>query len=99
VREFRGWVYILTNRANGTPRIGVTSDLVRRVFEQRAGLMEGFSRRYGLKRPRHFERHEDVRAAIQREKNIRHWSRARKVGLILRANPQWLDPCYEIVKR
>ena len=77
--------------------VGVTSDLVRRVFEHREAVRGGFSARYGLKRLVCFERHEDIRAAIQREKNIKHWSRAWKVALILRMNPEWRDLYDEIV--
>ncbi len=86
-----GWVYILTNRPNGTLYVGVTSDLARRVWEHRDGVADGFTRRYGLKRLVYAERHEDIQTAIQREKNLKHWSRAWKVRLILAANPEWND--------
>ncbi len=94
VHEWRmrgGWVYILTNRPNGTLYVGVTSDLARRVWEHREGAAEGFSKRYGLKRLVYAERHDDIRSAIQREKTIKHWPRAWKVALILEANPAWDD--------
>jgi putative endonuclease len=86
-----GWVYIMTNRPNGTLYVGVTSNLPRRVWEHREGVTEGFTRRYGLKRLVYVERHDDIRAAIQREKNLKHWPRARKVRLILETNPAWDD--------
>ncbi len=86
-----GWVYIMTNRPNGTLYVGVTSDLVRRVWEHRAGVAEGFARRYGLRRLVYAERHDDICTAIQREKNLKHWPRAWKVRLILDANPGWED--------
>ncbi len=86
-----GWVYVMTNLPNGTLYVGVTSDLARRVWEYRQGVADGFTKRYGLKRLVFVERHEDIRAAIQREKNIKHWSRAWKVRLILAANPDWSD--------
>jgi len=86
-----GWVYMMTNRPNGTLYVGVTSDLARRAWEHRDGLIAGFSKRYGLKRLVWFERHDDIRAAIQRETNIKHWSRAWKVRLIVAANPDWID--------
>lgn len=82
-----GWVYILTNRPNGTLYVGVTSDLIRRVWQHREGFVDGFTKQYGLKRLVHFERYEDIRTAIQREKNLKHWSRAWKIQLILAANP------------
>jgi putative endonuclease len=86
-----GYVYILTNRPNGILYVGVTSDLVRRVFEHRSGFVGGFTKRYGLKRLVYFERFDDIRDAIQREHNIKHWSRARKVRMIVVDNPEWND--------
>jgi putative endonuclease len=85
-----GWVYIVTNRPNGTLYIGVTSDLARRAWEHREGVAEG-SKRYGLKILVYAERHDDIRTAIQRERNLKHWSRAWKVRLILADNPDWND--------
>jgi putative endonuclease len=84
-----GWVYIVTNRPNGTLYVGVTSDLARRAWEHREGVAEGFTKRYRLKRLVYAERHDDIRAAIQREKNLKHWSRTWKVRLILADNPDW----------
>ena len=86
-----GWVYILTNRPNGTLYIGVTADLPRRIWEHREGLVEGFTKRYGLKMLVYAEHHEDIRTAIQRETTMKHWSRAWKVKLILENNPDWID--------
>ena len=86
-----GWVYIMTNQPNGTLYVGVTSDLARRAWEHREGVVEGFTKQYGLKRLVFVERHEDIVSAIQREKNLKHWSRAWKVKLILAANPNWDD--------
>jgi putative endonuclease len=86
-----GWVYIMTNRPNGTLYLGVTSELVRRVWEHREGVANGFTKRYGLKRLVWFERHEDIRTGIQREKTMKHWPRAWKVRLIVAANPEWDD--------
>ena len=59
-----GWVYIMTNRPNGTLYVGVTSDLARRVWEHREGVADGFTKKYGLKRLIYAERHEDIRTAI-----------------------------------
>ena len=86
-----GWVYIVTNRPNGTLYVGVTSDLARRAHEHRTAAIAGFTKRYGLKRLVYVESHQDIRAAIQREKVLKHWTRARKVRLILAVNPQWDD--------
>jgi putative endonuclease len=90
-KEYGGWVYVMTNRPNGTLYVGVTSNLARRIWEHREGVIDGFTQQYNLKRLVFAERHEDIRAAIQREKNIKHWSRAWKVTLIETMNPRWND--------
>ena len=89
-----GYVYILSNRPNGILYVGVTSDLVRRVFEHRSGFVDGFTKRYGLKRLVYFERFD----AIQREHNIKHWSRTWKIRTIIAANPNW-DDLYPTITR
>ena len=86
-----GWIYIMTNRSNGTLYVGVTSDIRRRVSEHKAGIADGFTRKYGLHRLVYAERHEGILSAIQREMNIKHWPRAWKVRLIGRDNPEWDD--------
>jgi putative endonuclease len=88
------WVYIMTNRPNGTLYVGTTTDLPRRAWEHRTGVAEGFTKQYGLHRLVYAERHDNILAAKQREMNIKHWPRARKVQLILRDNPDW-DELYE----
>ena len=93
-----GWVYIMTSRPNGILYTGVTSDLGRRAWEHREGLAKGFTQRYGLKRLVYTEFFEDIRDAIQREKNMKHYSRAWKVGLILEANRDCGD-LYEDLNR
>ncbi|MGA8412526.1 MAG: GIY-YIG nuclease family protein [Xanthobacteraceae bacterium] len=86
-----GWIYILTNRPNGTLYIGVTSNLIQRVWQHREGVVPGFTKRYGLKRLVYFEAYDDISVAIQREKNVKHWPRTWKVRLILASNPKWRD--------
>jgi putative endonuclease len=93
-----GYIYILTNRPNGILYVGVTNDLIRRVFEHRSGYVKGFTSRYGLKRLVYFEGFENIRTAIQREHNIKHWPRAWKVRLIVGDNPAWDDLYDTIVK-
>jgi len=85
------WVYIMTNRPNGTLYTGVTSNLPRRAWEHREGIVEGFTKRYGLKRLVYAELHADIQLAIQREHNMKHWPRTWKVRLILAANSTWAD--------
>jgi putative endonuclease len=89
-----GYVYFLTNRPNAILYVGVTSDLIKRVYQHRIGATAGFTKRYGLKRLVYFEVFDDIRSAIQREHNIKHWSRTWKVRLILANNPKW-DDLYE----
>ena len=89
-----GWVYLLTNRPNGVLYVGVTDNLIRRVWEHREGVVDGFTKRYGLKRLIYFEGYDDIRDARRREQNLKHYSRAWKVRLILLNNPKW-DDLYE----
>jgi putative endonuclease len=86
-----GWVYIVTNKPNGTLYVGVTSNIARRAWEHREGLVDGFTKRYDLKRLVYAERHEEIQLAIQREKTIKHWPRQWKVNLIRDINPSWND--------
>jgi len=86
-----GWVYIMTNRPNGTLYVGVTADLPRRFWEHRQGAADGFTKKYDLKRLVYAEPHDTIEAAIQREKNIKHWPRKWKVRLILDTNPDCDD--------
>jgi putative endonuclease len=92
------WVYILASHAGGTLYVGVTNNLIRRIFEHREGLAEGFTKRYGIKRLVYFENHGTAQAAIQREKNIKHWLREWKIDLIVSMNPDWRDLYDEIVR-
>ena len=94
MRRGGGWVYIMTNRPNGTLYLGVTSDIVRRAWEHREGLVEGFTKRYRLTCLVYAERHDEIAAAIQRERTMKHWPRAWKVNLIVAQNPSW-DDLYE----
>jgi putative endonuclease len=89
-----GWVYIMTNRRNGTLYIGVTNDVGRRAYEHRIGQALGFTKKYGLTRLIFMEHYEDISDAIHRERMLKRWPRARKVRLIEQANPTW-DDLYE----
>lgn len=87
----RYYVYILASRRNGTLYIGVTNNLVRRVWEHRKGLIDGFTKQYGVTRLVHFELLDDVRWAIHREKRLKKWKREWKVNLIQETNVEWDD--------
>ncbi|WP_374571898.1 GIY-YIG nuclease family protein [Phenylobacterium sp.] len=84
-------VYLMADRYRGTLHVGVTSQLARRVWEHREGLYRGFTRTYGLKRLVWYEPHEEMTAAIQREKSLKRWPRQWKINLIERDNPHWND--------
>ena len=81
----------MTNQRNGILYVGVTSNLPRRAFEHRQGLVDRFTKRHGLKRLVYAEHFDDIGNAIQRETTIRHWPRAWKVRLIHSVNPEWND--------
>jgi putative endonuclease len=85
------WVYFMTNRRNGTLYCGVTSNLPRRAWEHREGLIDGFTKEHALKKLVYYEHHDSIRNAIEREKNIKHWPRAWKVRLVHAMNPEWED--------
>jgi putative endonuclease len=84
-------VYILASKRNGTLYTGVTSDVVRRVWQHKTGELDGFTKRYGVKRLVYLEMHETMEVAIRREKQIKVWKRAWKIALIEHENPSWRD--------
>ena len=89
--EFSPTVHILASSRNGTLYIGVTSDLVKRVFQHRTGAFKGFSAKYTIHRLVWFEQHATMEHAIQREKRLKKWDRAWKLRLIEERNPDWRD--------
>lgn len=84
-------VYILASQYNGTLYIGVTSNLPQRIFQHREGLVEGFSKKYGIKTLVYVEIFEDMLSAIAREKSLKSITRAKKITLIESVNPSWED--------
>ncbi len=84
-------VYILANKRNGTLYIGVTSDLVKRIWEHKNKMLEGFTMRYGVHQLVWYELHESMESAILQEKRLKDWKRAWKLELIERSNPDWQD--------
>jgi len=81
------WVYILASGIGGTLYIGVTNNLVRRIYEHRKGFVPGFAKRYEVHRLVYYEPHTDIEAAIRREKRLKSWNRAWKIRLIEKLNP------------
>ena len=89
MRERQPCVYILASKRNGTLYIGVTSDLMGRVWEHKNDLVEGFTKKYGVHQLMYFEMLEDMASAIQREKELKKWNRDWKIQLIEKDNPEW----------
>jgi putative endonuclease len=89
--SFQPAVYLLANKTRGTLYIGVTSDLVRRLYQHRFGDFPGFTSRYQLHRLVHFELFGTMELAIAREKQLKNWHRPWKINLIEAANPDWRD--------
>ena len=85
------YVYIMASQPNGTLYVGMTNDLVRRVYEHKTDVVDGFTNRYQVHRLVYFEQTEDVRSAIQRERNLKRWNRDWKIALIEEHNPDWHD--------
>jgi putative endonuclease len=90
-------VYILASKRNGTLYIGVTSDLVKRIWEHRENMVEGFIKRYNVHILVWYELHESMESAITREKRLKNWKRNWKLELIENSNPKWLDLYLTIV--
>ena len=90
-------VYILANQPNGTLYIGVTSDLIKRVWQHREGLADGFTKKYGVKILVWYEQHETMESAIGKEKAMKKWLRKWKLETIEKSNPRWLDLWPEII--
>ena len=85
------FVYILTSGIGGTLYIGVTNDLIRRVFEHKGKFVRGFTKHYDVVRLVYYEQFDDIEQAILREKRLKKWNRAWKVRLIEEKNPNWVD--------
>src|SRR3990167_7822962 len=91
------YVYILASRKNGTLYIGVTSDLVKRVYEHKNDMIDGFTKKYKVHKLVHYEETSDIESAIVREKRMKKWNRQWKVDLIKASNPQWRDLYFDLV--
>ncbi len=85
------YVYILANKRNGTLYIGVTSDLVQRIWQHKNKMVQGFTNKYNVDRLVYYETHYNAESAITREKQMKKWRRAWKIRLIEEKNPDWND--------
>ena len=84
-------VYLLASARNGTLYVGVTSDLVKRIYEHKHGMADGFTKKYAVKMLVWFEMSSDITAAVTREKQIKKWNRLWKLRLVDQSNPEWRD--------
>jgi len=91
------YVYILASRRNGTLYIGITNSLLRRVYEHKEGLINGFTKKYDVNNLVYYEQFDDVNSAIQFEKKLKKWNRKWKLDLIEKENPEWKD-LYENIR-
>jgi len=85
------YVYILTNKSNNVLYIGVTNDLIRRIFEHKSKVVEGFTKKYNLRKLVYYETTNNIESAINREKQLKNWHRDWKMNLIDHFNPDWKD--------
>ena len=91
------YVYIITNKFNSTLYTGITSDLVKRIYEHKYGVIDSFASKYKLAKLVYYETHEEINEAIKKEKQLKRWHKEWKVELIEKANSHWDDLYYEIV--
>ena len=94
--DFQPTVYLLASHRNGALYAGVTSNLMRRLHQHREGLIDGFTKEYGVRRLVWFEQHATMDEAIVREKRIKKWNRAWKIRLLTESNPDWRDLAIEL---
>ena len=94
----KAYTYILASQRNGTLYVGVTSDLIKRIYEHKNNIIKGFTSKYNVKNLVYYEIFSDISEAIKREKEIKGWRRDRKIAIIEKDNPEWGDLYEEIIK-
>ncbi|MBA7563118.1 hypothetical protein ES708_04771 [subsurface metagenome] len=95
--ENRYYIYILASKRNGTLYTGVTSNLIKRIYEHKNNLIEGFTKKYNIHNLVYYEITEDVNSAIAKEKQLKRWKRNWKIELIEKNNPEWKDLYFELI--
>ena len=93
----KSYVYILCSKRNGTLYIGVTSDLIKRIWQHKNKVIEGFTKKYNVNKLCYFETFNDITMAINREKELKKLRRQEKLDLIEIHNPEWIDLYYELI--
>jgi len=91
MKTTQSYIYILSNKKNGTLYIGVTSDLIKRIYEHKQKIIDGFSKQYSLDKLVYYEVISDITTAIKREKQLKNWNRSWKIELIEKENSEWHD--------
>ena len=91
------YIYILASKRNGTLYIGVTSDLVKRAYEHKNNIIDGFSKKYNIHKLVYYETTNDIESAIRREKQLKKWNRKWKLEIIEKNNPEWKDLYFELI--
>ncbi|HLA50700.1 MAG TPA: GIY-YIG nuclease family protein [Thermodesulfobacteriota bacterium] len=91
------YVYILASKRNGTLYIGVTSNLIKRIYEHKNNLVDGFTQKYNVHNLVYYEITEDIHSAIKREKQLKKWKRNWEISLIEKRNTEWNDLYYELM--
>jgi len=91
------YVYLLASKKNGTLYLGVTSNLIKRVYEHKNNLVSGFTQKYKIQNLVYYETTDDINSAITREKQLKKWKRAWKIELIEKNNPGWRDLYFELI--
>ncbi len=91
------YVYILSSKKNGTLYVGVTSNLIKRVYEHKQEVIKGFSKKYTVHNLAFFEQTNNIIEALNREKQLKNWNRRWKLNLIEKENPEWIDLFYHIL--
>lgn len=93
----KGYTYILFSKKNGTLYVGVTSNLAKRVWEHKNKFVEGFTKQYNVDKLGYYEVFDDIEKAIEREKSLKKFGRKKKLDIIEKYNPEWIDLYYEII--
>jgi putative endonuclease len=93
------YVYILASKKNGTLYIGLTNNLLKRIYEHKNNIIEGFTKKYSVHNLVYYEKHNDINRAISREKQMKKWERQWKINLIQKSNPEWKDLYYDLVNQ
>lgn len=97
IKTMSAYTYILFNKKNGTLYVGVTSDLVKRVYQHKNKVVEGFTKKYDIDKLGYYEVFDNIETAIEREKQLKAGNRKKKIDLIVKNNPEWTDLYYEII--